>query len=145
MSNNNSDISVDRIQILIVDDDTEVRNVIKNYLIHFGFNYFLEAKDGSEAYRYVLDMRQRIDLIISDWEMPKTDGLTLLKAVRRHHNRSHTPFIMVTSQQSQERMKITNAKLAEVTGYIVKPFRAEVLKEKVWMALNLAGLKSEAG
>jgi two-component system, chemotaxis family, chemotaxis protein CheY len=139
-----SDINIDRIQILIVDDDNEVRNVIKNYLIHFGFNSFLEAKDGSEAYRYILDMRQRIDLIISDWEMPKTDGLTLLKAVRRHNQRSHTPFIMVTSQQSQERMKITNAKLAEVSGYIVKPFRAEVLKEKVWMALNLAGLKSEA-
>lgn len=139
-----SEINIDRIQILIVDDDNEVRNVIKNYLIHFGFNSFLEAKDGSEAYRYILDMRQRIDLIISDWEMPKTDGLTLLKAVRRHNQRSETPFIMVTSQQSQERMKITNAKLAEVSGYIVKPFRAEVLKEKVWIALNLAGLKSEA-
>jgi two-component system chemotaxis response regulator CheY len=139
-----SDINIDRIQILIVDDDNEVRNVIKNYLIHFGFNSFLEAKDGSEAYRYILDMRQRIDLIISDWEMPKTDGLTLLKAVRCHKQRSETPFIMVTSQQSQERMKITNAKLAEVNGYIVKPFRAEVLKEKVWMVLNLTWLKSEA-
>ena len=58
-----------KFQILIVDDDIEVRNVIKNYLIHIGFNSFLEAKDGAEAYRFILDLRQRIDLIISDWEM----------------------------------------------------------------------------
>ena len=138
-------ISIDRTQILIVDDDPEVRNVIKNYLMHFGFNLFLEAKDGSEAYRFVLDMRQRIDLIISDWEMPKTDGLTLLKAVRQHQHRSETPFIMVTSQQSQERMKISKAKQAYVDCYIVKPFRAEVLREKVWQALGLNSPEQKTG
>ena len=134
---NNSGIKIDRIQILIVDDDEEIRNIIKTYLTHFGFTSFIEAKDGGEAYRFVLDMRQRIDLIISDWEMPKTDGLSLLKAVRSHNQRSKTPFIMVTSQQSQERMKISKAKKAAVDCYIIKPFRAEILKEKVWAALNL--------
>ena len=131
-----SDININKLQILIVDDDTEVRNVIKNYLIHIGFSSFLEAKDGAEAYRFILDLRQRIDLIISDWEMPKTDGLTLLKAVRSNSHRANTPFIMVTSQQSQERMKITKAAQSSVNGYIVKPFRAEVLREKIEAVLK---------
>jgi two-component system chemotaxis response regulator CheY len=123
--------------VLIVDDDLEVRHVIKNYLTMFGFKTFLEANDGAEAYGHILDSIQRIDLIISDWEMPRTDGLALLKAVRSHSYRSATPFIMVTSQQSQERMKITKAKRNAVDCYIIKPFRSEVLKEKVWQALKL--------
>jgi two-component system chemotaxis response regulator CheY len=139
-----SEVNIQKIQILIVDDDEEVRNVIKNYLMHFGFCSFLEAKDGAEAYRFLLDMRQRIDLIISDWEMPKTDGLTLLKAVRSNPKRAQTPFIMVTSQQSQERMKITKAKQATVNSYIVKPFRADVLREKVETVLGLTIHKANA-
>jgi len=139
-----SEVNIQKIQILIVDDDNEVRNVIKNYLMHFGFSSFLEAKDGAEAYRFLLDMRQRIDLIISDWEMPKTDGLALLKAVRSNPKRAATPFIMVTSQQSQERMKITKAKQSAVNSYIVKPFRADVLREKVEAVLGLAIHKSNA-
>lgn len=139
-----SEINIGKFQILIVDDDIEVRNVIKNYLMHFGFSCFLEAKDGAEAYRFILDLRQRIDLIISDWEMPKTDGLTLLKAIRENSHRAHTPFIMVTSQQSQERMKITKAAHASVNGYIVKPFRAEVLREKIEAVLKLNIPKANA-
>jgi two-component system chemotaxis response regulator CheY len=139
-----SEVNIQKIQILIVDDDNEVRNVIKNYLMHFGFSSFLEARDGAEAYRFILDMRQRIDLIISDWEMPKTDGLTLLKAVRSNPKRAETPFIMVTSQQSQERMKITKAKQSAVNSYIVKPFRADVLREKVEAVLGLTIHKANA-
>lgn len=123
--------------ILIVDDDSEIREIIKNYLIHFGFKSFLEAKDGAHAFRFVLDARQKIDLIISDWEMPNADGLTLLRAVRKHRTKSETPFIMVTSQQSQERLKISSAKKNSVDCYIIKPFRAETLQEKVWEALGL--------
>ena len=132
-----NDISIDRMIILIADDDAEIRDIIKNYLMHFGFKTFLEAKDGSEAYRYILDATQRIDLIISDWEMPRTDGLSLLRAVRGHATRSSTAFIMVTSQQSQERLKISSAKKYAVNSYIIKPFRSETLREKVWQALRL--------
>lgn len=128
---------IERLAVLIVDDDAEIREIIKKYMMHFGFKIFLEAKDGAHAYRFVLDTRQKIDLIISDWEMPNADGLTLLRAVRRHKSRASTPFIMVTSQQSQERMKISNAKKNSVDCYIIKPFRSEVLQEKVWKALNL--------
>lgn len=135
MTNN----SIERMVILIVDDDTEIREIIKNYLMYFGFKSIIEAKDGSEAYRILLDDRQKIDLIISDWEMPRADGITLLKAVRSSTNRANTPFIMVTSQQSQEREKITKAKKFGVNCYIVKPFVAETLQQKVWQALNLGG------
>lgn len=132
-----ADAHIERMIVLIVDDDEEVRDIIKNYMIHFGFKNFLEAKDGSEAYRFVLDDRQKIDLIISDWDMPRADGLTLLRAVRSHTTRASTPFIMVTSQQSQEKLKITNAKRFSVSCYIIKPFRSETLQEKVWQALKL--------
>ncbi|MBC7741176.1 MAG: response regulator [Bdellovibrionaceae bacterium] len=132
-----SQLKIERLIVLIADDDEQVREIIKEYLTIFGFKTFIEAKDGSEAYRYVLDTIQRIDLIISDWEMPRTDGLTLLRAVRTHPTRSQTPFIMITSQQSQEKMKITNAKKQAVDCYIIKPFRADVLKEKVIQALKL--------
>jgi two-component system, chemotaxis family, chemotaxis protein CheY len=131
-------INVSRFTVMIVDDDDEVRNIIKDYLSMYGFRTFVEARDGAEAYRYVLDTVQRLDLIISDWEMPRTDGLSLLKAVRAHHSRHSTPFIMVTSQQSQERMKITNAKKYAIDHYIIKPFRSDILKEKVFQALKIS-------
>lgn len=138
------EVNIERLVILIVDDDEQIRSIIKDYMTMFGFKTFLEAKDGAEAYRYVLDTVQRIDLIISDWEMPRTDGLTLLRAVRKHHVRFKTPFIMVTSQQSQEKLKITHAKRHSVDCYIIKPFRSEVLKEKVMQALKLFEEKEQA-
>ncbi len=128
-------MKLDRMVVLVVDDDDIVRKILIEHLTSFGFKAFLEARDGSEAFRYVVDHIQRIDLIISDWEMPRTDGLTFLRAVRAQRHRADTPFIMVTSQQSQERMKISNAKRHQVNSYIVKPFRGDVLREKVFQVL----------
>lgn len=133
-----SKVRISSMTVLIVDDDDEVRAIIRDYMTMYGFRTFLEARDGAEAYRFVLDTIQRIDLIISDWEMPRTDGLSLLKAVRAHNTRYSTPFILVTSQQSQERMKITNAKRHAVDSYIIKPFRSDILREKVFAALKIA-------
>ncbi|WP_409478921.1 response regulator [Pseudobdellovibrio sp. HCB154] len=140
-----SKLNISRMTIMIVDDDDEVRGIIKDYLTMFGFRSFIEARDGAEAYRFVLDTIQRIDLIISDWEMPRTDGLSLLKAVRSHNGRYQTPFIMVTSQQSQERMKITSAKRHAIDCYIVKPFRSEILREKVFQALKITEDAAQTG
>jgi DNA-binding response OmpR family regulator len=131
-------MKLERMVVLVVDDDDVVRKIVIEHLTSFGFKVFLEARDGAEAFRYVVDQIQRIDLIISDWEMPRTDGLTFLRAVRAHKHRSETPFIMVTSQQSQERMKISSAKKHNVNSYIVKPFRGEVLREKVFQVLFAA-------
>lgn len=123
------------LSVLVVDDDAEIRQIIIQQLRVIGFGRFLEAGNGTEAFKFVLDPLQRIDVIICDWEMPKTDGLTFLRAVRGHRTRSQIPFIMVTSQQSQERLKISQAKRHEVNAYIVKPFRAETLRQKVFQVL----------
>lgn len=138
-------INISRMTIMIVDDDDGVRGIIKDYLTMYGFRTFIEARDGAEAYRYVLDSIQRIDLIISDWEMPRTNGLALLKAVRAHNLRYSTPFIMITSQQSQERLKIKNAKLHAIDSYIIKPFRSDILREKVFQALKITDETAKAG
>src|SRR6516225_9364901 len=84
------------LHVLVVDDDDVVRQVILQQLRLFGFENFLEARNGTEAYQLALDPLNRIDLIICDWEMPKTDGITLLRAIRGHRTRAETPFIMVT-------------------------------------------------
>lgn len=136
---------IERLIVLVADDDEQVRKIIINYLMIFGFKNILEAKDGTEAFRFIQDSIQKLDLIISDWEMPRTDGLTLLRAVRQHRHRSETPFIMVTSQQSQERLKISNAKKYQVDSYIVKPFRAETLRAKIMEVLGFEDSGQKAG
>jgi len=121
--------------VLVCDDDKMIRHIITQHLKVIGFQRFLEAENGAEALKFMLDPLQRVDLIICDWEMPKADGLTFLRAVRSSRTRSKTPFIMVTSQQSQERMKISKAKRHLVDAYIVKPFRAETLRQKIYQVL----------
>lgn len=129
-------IKVERISILIVEDDDVIRGLVREYLESFGFKNFTEAKDGSEAFRFVIDPLTRIDLIISDWNMPRTDGITLLKAVRQTKHRLTTPFIFITAQEPHEKSKILMAKQNEVNAYLVKPFRGDVLFEKVMHVLN---------
>jgi len=137
-------LKLERMIILVVDDDDVVRKLIVEHMTSFGFKNFIEAKDGAEAFRYIVDQIQRIDLIISDWEMPRTDGITFLRAVRAHKHRADTPFIMVTAQQSHERTKVSNAKQHNVSSYIVKPFRGETLREKVFQVLFAAEEKNKA-
>lgn len=128
-------LKLERLNVLVVDDDEVVRKLIVEHLISFGFKNFIECKDGTEAFKFIVDPLQRVDLVISDWEMPRTDGLTFLRAVRASKYKSDLPFIMVTSQQSHERMKISSAKQNNVDSYIVKPFRGETLREKVFQVL----------
>lgn len=135
MKNEATSVKTAHLTVLVVDDDMMVRQIIIQQLRVIGFQKFLEANNGTEAYKFMLDPLQKVDLIICDWEMPKTDGLTFLRAVRSSRLRSDTPFIMVTSQQSQERVKISKAKKHLVDAYIVKPFRAETLRQKVFHVL----------
>lgn len=129
MSNND-------VTFLVVDDDGMVRDILVQYLKSFGFTNILEAKDGKVALKFIRNPSQKIDFIISDWEMPHIDGLTLLRALRREPGRTNVKFVMVTSQGSHERMKITKAAKARVDAYIVKPFRSDLLKEKLNTLLN---------
>ena len=127
-----------RISILLVDDDAMVRSILTEYLAAMGFKNVRVAKDGDDALKLIKDTKFVIDLVISDWEMPEVTGLTLLKAVRSNSHRAETPFIMVTSQRSMERFKITQAAQWKVNSYIMKPFRQNILKTKIFEVMDWA-------
>lgn len=131
-----------RISILLVDDDAMVRSVLTEYLALMGFKKLHIADDADEALKLIREPKFPIDLIISDWEMPGQTGLSLLRAVRSSTHRKDTPFIMVTSQRSMERIKITQAVQWKVNAYIMKPFRQSLLKQKIWEAMGWAEKKT---
>jgi len=115
------------IKILIVDDFSTMRRIIKNLLRDLGYNNTSEADDGLTA----LPMLQssNFDLLITDWNMPGMQGIDLLRAVRADTRLSTLPVMMVTAEQKRE--QIIEAAKAGVNGYIVKPFTAQTLKEKL--------------
>ena len=114
-------------KILIVDDFSTMRRIIKNLLRDLGFQNTAEADDGSTA----LPMLQAggYDFLITDWNMPGMPGIDLLKAVRADPKLATMPVLMVTAEQKRE--QIVEAAQAGVNGYIVKPFTAATLKEKL--------------
>lgn len=124
------------IPILLVDDDAMVRGVLAEYLQSFGFRQVIDTRDPQKALKLIHDPNVPIRLILSDWEMPGLSGLTLLKAVRNAPHRRGTRFIMITSQQSMERFKVTQAAQLRVNSYLVKPFRSEVLKDRIWKVMD---------
>ncbi|MCZ7587082.1 MAG: response regulator [Deltaproteobacteria bacterium] len=115
------------LRIITVDDYNTMRRIIKNLLGQLGYKSVLEAEDGRAA----LDVlkHEKVDLIISDWSMPKMTGLDLLKAVRSDPDLKNTPFIMITAEGDRER--IVAAVQAGVSNFIVKPFTAETLGDKI--------------
>ena len=114
-------------KVLVVDDFATMRRILKNILVQLGFKNIVEADDGTTAVDVLKS--QKIDLIISDWNMPKMTGLDLLKHVRADADIGDTPFIMVTAEAQQD--NIILAVKAKVSQYIVKPFTAETLGEKI--------------
>lgn len=114
-------------KILVVDDFSTMRRIIKNLLRDLGFNNTSEADDGQTA----LPMLQsgNFDFLVTDWNMPGMTGIELLKAVRADAKLATLPVLMVTAEQKRE--QIVEAAQAGVNGYIVKPFTAEVLREKL--------------
>jgi two-component system, chemotaxis family, chemotaxis protein CheY len=120
------------IKILVVDDFATMRKVIRNLLKQVGYENIMEAEDGVLALRVLKS--QKIDLVISDWNMPNMTGLELLKAVRADEDLKTTPFLMVTAEALQD--NVIAAVKAGVSNYIVKPFTAEVLNEKITKILE---------
>lgn len=114
-------------KILVVDDFATMRRIVKNILTQLGFKNIVEADDGTTAMKLL--QQEKIDLIISDWNMPKMTGLELLKAVRGEPAWAKIPFIMVTAEAQQD--NIILAVKAKVSQYIVKPFTADTLGEKI--------------
>jgi two-component system, chemotaxis family, chemotaxis protein CheY len=115
------------IKVLIVDDFATMRKVVRNLLKQVGYEDIVEAEDGVMALKAL--KAQKIDVIVSDWNMPNMTGLELLKAVRADADLAKTPFLMVTAEALQD--NVVAAVKAGVNNYIVKPFTAEVLNEKI--------------
>lgn len=114
-------------KILIVDDFSTMRRIIKNLLQDLGFTNLSEADDGSTALPMLVN--GDYDFLVTDWNMPGMPGIDLLKAVRANTRLSKLPVLMVTAEAKRE--QIIEAAQAGVNGYVVKPFTAETLKEKV--------------
>lgn len=115
------------IKVLVVDDFATMRRIVKGVLKQLGFNSIVEAEDGTNA----LDTlkKEKVGLIVSDWNMPKMTGLDLLKAVRGDNDLKEIPFIMVTAEGQKE--NVVEAVKAGVSNYIVKPFTPETFNEKL--------------
>ncbi|WP_369601757.1 chemotaxis response regulator CheY [Hahella sp. SMD15-11] len=114
-------------KILVVDDFSTMRRIIKNLLRDLGFTNVEEADDGNTA----LPMLKtgKFDFLITDWNMPGMTGIDLLRAVRADPNLKTLPVLMVTAEAKRD--QIVAAAQAGVNGYVVKPFTAAVLKEKI--------------
>jgi two-component system, chemotaxis family, chemotaxis protein CheY len=114
-------------KILIVDDFSTMRRIIKNLLRDLGFTNTSEADDGLTALPMLQD--GRYDFLVTDWNMPGMQGIDLLKAVRANPELADLPVLMVTAESKKD--QIVEAAQAGVNGYVVKPFTALTLKEKI--------------
>jgi two-component system chemotaxis response regulator CheY len=115
------------IHILVVDDFSTMRRIVRNLLRELGFSNFDEAEDGVQALQKLHS--RPFDFVVSDWNMPNMQGIDLLRAIRSDPQLKHIPVLMVTAEAKRE--NILEAAQAGVNGYIVKPFTADTLKEKL--------------
>ncbi|MGC9120794.1 MAG: chemotaxis response regulator CheY [Sulfurihydrogenibium sp.] len=122
-------------KILTVDDMATMRKIIKSLLNQLGYNNVDEAENGKEALSKL--RQQKYDLVLLDWNMPEMDGITLLQEIRKDPNLKDIPVIMVTAEAKKENVLL--AVQSGANNYIVKPFTAETLKEKmdkVWSQIH---------
>jgi two-component system chemotaxis response regulator CheY len=114
-------------RFLVVDDFSTMRRIVRNLLKELGFNNVEEAEDGAVA---LTKLRAgRYDFVVADWNMPNMDGLTMLQTIRSDESLKHLPVLMVTAEAKKE--NIIAAAQAGASGYVVKPFTAAVLDEKL--------------
>lgn len=114
-------------KVLVVDDFSTMRRIIKNLLRDLGFTNISEADDGNTALPMLKD--GNFEFVVTDWNMPGMQGIDLLKAIRADAKLSHIPVLMVTAEAKKE--QIIMAAQAGVNGYIVKPFTAATLNTKL--------------
>ena len=119
-------------RILVIDDMPSIRDLVKNTLKAMGYSNLKEAADGEEGLKVLMQSNvpgMSIQLVISDWNMPNMKGLELLKHVRSTIEWANLPFVLLTSES--ERDQVTEAVLAGVSQYIVKPFSAKIFEDKL--------------
>ncbi len=119
--------------IITVDDSSTMRRIIKNTLQKIGFVSILEAGNGIEALEVMA--KNKVDMIVTDWNMPEMDGLTFVKTVRQKEQYKDTPILMITTEAAKE--DILTALRSGVNNYVVKPFTPDTLQEKVFKLLDL--------
>ena len=115
------------LRFLVVDDFSTMRRIVKNFLNDLGYNNVQEADDGNTALPIL--KTGNVDFLITDWNMPGMPGLDLLKAVRADAKLAKLPVLMLTAEAKRE--QIIEAAQAGVSGYVIKPFTAATLKEKI--------------
>ncbi len=115
------------IKILVVDDMSTMRRIVKSILNQLGFTNIEEAENGKQALAKL--KAEKFDFVVTDWNMPEMDGLELVKAIRSDDELKNIPVLMVTAEGKKE--SVIEALKAGVNNYIVKPFTPEVLKEKI--------------
>lgn len=115
------------LKFLVVDDFATMRRIVRNLLKEIGFNDVQEAEDGVIALKKLRE--GQFDFVVSDWNMPNMTGIDLLRAIRADASLKHLPVLMVTAEAKRE--NIIEAAQAGASGYVVKPFTAETLTQKL--------------
>lgn len=123
-------------KLLVVDDSSTMRRIIKNTLQRLGHKDILEGGDGVEGWN-ALNTNPDVDMLITDWNMPEMNGLELVKKVRADSRFIDLPIIMVTTEGGKA--EVITALKAGVNNYIVKPFTPQVLKEKLGAVMGIEG------
>jgi two-component system chemotaxis response regulator CheY len=124
-------------RFLVVDDFSTMRRIVRSLLRDIGFNNIEEAENGSEALAKLKNAK--FDFLVTDWNMPVMTGLELLKAVRSTDGLKELPVLLVTAEAKRE--QIIEAAQAGVSGYVVKPFTAAVLEEKLNAIFTRLGMQ----
>jgi len=114
-------------KVLIVDDFATMRRILRNILKQIGFTDITEADDGATALKEL--KKEKYDLVLCDWNMPEMPGIDLLKALKADEQLKNIPFVMVTAEAQKD--NILEAVKTGVSSYIVKPFTAETVNEKL--------------
>ncbi|MHB1099420.1 MAG: chemotaxis response regulator CheY [Burkholderiales bacterium] len=124
------------LKILVVDDFSTMRRIIRNLLKELGFPNVTEAEDGMDALKKL--QGGNFEFVVSDWNMPNMSGIELLRAIRKDPTLKHLPVLMVTAEAKKE--NIIEAAQAGASGYVVKPFTAAVLDEKLSKIFKTMGI-----
>ena len=124
-----------KMKFLVVDDFSTMRRIVRNLLKELGFTNVDEAEDGLIALQKLNTLP--FDFVVTDWNMPNMDGLTLLQTIRATPNLKHLPVLMITAEAKKE--NIIAAAQAGASGYIVKPFTAATLSEKLQKIFDKMG------
>jgi len=120
------------LKFLVVDDSVTMRRIIENSLKHLGYNHVFIATDGTEAIK-LMKLNPEINFIITDWNMPFMDGISLVKYIRGQEKLKDIPVLMITTRGVKD--EIITAMQAGVNNYIVKPFDQKTLKDKIDLIL----------